>query len=330
MGDLKFEEFVLSHFEVKSKYGQEAMVRCVEHDDHSASMQVNLDTGLWLCFSCGARGGPRQLFEAFGIPFDQTEIDLDLSGVIRMLDELNKSSRTRRPVEERKYHPESYLDQFDIPTTYWKERGFTQETVDKFRFGYSPFGNYVTLPMRDMEGRLLGVTKRYMNIEDSPTGDRYHYPKGFQRKENLFASWLVAEDETAFTVALVEGAIDCAKVWQAGHPAVAIYGSSISTHQIRQLIRCNVREVVLFFDNDAAGRKIVKSCLGWQSNRRKGVLSSTYNPDLDLRNYFGVRQVQWPSNPYRSVQDKRMDATDPGDLEAADIKEMLRYTVASA
>lgn len=327
MSDLKYEEFVLHHFEVKTRYGNEAMVRCIEHDDHSASMQVNLESGLWLCFSCGARGGPRQLFESFGIPFDQTAVDLDLSGVIKTLDALNRQARSRKPAETVHIYPESYLDQFDIPTDYWETRGFTQRTVERFKFGFSPLGNFVTLPMRDMHGRLLGVTRRYMNIEDSPTGDRYKYPAGFQRKENLYASWLVAEDERASTVAMTEGALDCAKVWQAGHPAVAVYGSSVSSHQIRELLRCNVREVVMFFDNDVAGRKVAKGCLGWKTNKRKGVVTTTYDPESDLRNYVDVRTVVWPKKPYPSVQDKRMAASDPGDLDSAAIKEMLRYTV---
>jgi DNA primase len=328
MDDLKYEEFVLSHFDVKSRYGQEVMVRCFEHDDHSASMQINLESGLYICFSCNAVGGPRSLYEEFDVPYDQNAVDNDLSGVIRRLDVLNQITRSKRPKEERvRYYPESYLQQFAIPTNYWQQRGFTQETVERFQFGYSPLGNYVTLPMRDMHGRLLGVTKRYLDLDDSPTGDRYKYPFTFQKSENLFASWLVSEDETASTVALVEGALDTAKVWQAEHPAMGLYGSTLSVEQVRLLIRCGVRNVVLFFDNDAAGRKIVRSCLGETVHKRKRVTTKGYNAATDLRHHFNVSAVVWPREPYPSVQDSNSDASDPCDLDTTAIKEMLQNTV---
>jgi hypothetical protein len=245
----------------------------------------------------------------------------DLSVVIRQLDNLER--KERRPSKQTIY-PESYLDRFKMDTGYWAKRDISPATVQRFGLGFDLMGNYVTIPMRNINGELLGVCKRYMHIVDSPTGKRYKYPAGFQRRENLFAAHLIAEDETARTVALVEGALDTAKVWQAGWHAAGIYGNAISAHQIRLLVRCGVEVVILFFDNDSGGRKAHQSCLGFHTNKRKGEEVVTYNPALDLRKHFDLYAVTWPKKPLPSVQDGSEDAKDPGALSSGDIQRLLQ------
>lgn len=301
------------------------MALCIFHNDHNASMQVNRETGLFLCFSCGASGGPQTLYRELGLDF--SGVENDLSGVIRQLEEIDRQQSSRREPVKIGY-PESYLQQFDMDTNYWSLRDIGPEMVKKFKLGYDILGDYMTIPMRDMNGTLLGVTKRYRNIEDSPTGDRYKYPAGFQRKENLYASWLIAQDDGATTVALTEGALDTIKVWQAGHPSCAVYGNSLSTHQVRLLVRLGVQRVILFPDNDAGGRALAQSCVGIRTNRRKGKKIERYDPATDLRQHFEVSRVVWPQDsPYPSVTDEDEDAGDPGDLSSEAIEEMLQCAV---
>jgi DNA primase len=54
---------------------------------------------------------------------------------------------------------------------------------------------------------------------------------------------------------LVEGSLDTVRVWQAGFPAYGIYGSSLAESQITLLHRLNIEQVLLWFDNDSAGRR---------------------------------------------------------------------------
>jgi len=95
------------------------------------------------------------------------------------------------------------------------------------------------------------VVRRRLDLDDGP---KYMYYKGFPRRESLFASWLVSKKHTDHVV-ITEGSLDAVAVWQAGFPAVAQYGSSITEQQVILLRRLGITKVTLFFDNDKAGRE---------------------------------------------------------------------------
>ena len=57
------------------------------------------------------------------------------------------------------------------------------------------------------------------------------------------------------------GSLDAVAVWQAGYPAVAQFGSSISKEQIALLRRLGISRVTLFYDNDKAGQQATLSAV---------------------------------------------------------------------
>ena len=59
---------------------------------------------------------------------------------------------------------------------------------------------------------------------------------------------------------LVEGFFGCIHVWQAGFPAVALLGSSLSEEQ-EFLICSYFTNALLLFDGDDAGRQCAEDCL---------------------------------------------------------------------
>lgn len=284
----KYESVAERLFNIKVRSGPEYMVSCIFHENSgSPSMQFNVQKGLYLCFSCGARGNIQSLL---GMDTSLRETiydgDLDLSDILSKLDALNAQAG-RKPSSD--VLPESYLKRYAFPTRYWELRGFTPTTVAVFDLGYDPMEDAAIIPIRNIKGELIGVIKRML---DPDAQIRYRYPKGFPRRSSLFASWLVAEDDRA-EVAVVEGALDAAKVWQAGHPAVAQYGSSLSMEQVRLLKRLGVTGLVFFYDNDKAG---LKAADGWDDKHKK------HHPGaLDLTRDFMVRRVRYtksmPSDP---------------------------------
>lgn len=219
-----------------------------------------------------------------------------------------KLKELERPEAPTAHMREDELSQFSLSTTLWDERGLNEQTVKQFELGYDIIKDAMTVPVRNINGELLGVVRRYM---DPDMKNRYRYPKGFHKREHLFGSWLVAEDDDIHTVALTEGAIDAMSVWQAGHPAMAIYGSSMSMLQVQQLRLLGINNVTLFFDNDKVGQEIVKRCLGW----RKDDKGKWHKTDTDLRRWFDVRAVDWRTTP--------AGIKDANDLTEARIKRML-------
>ena len=288
-----FAEFAEQYLDIRSASGAEAMARCPFHDSSKYTMQFNLETGLFICFSCSEGGGYNKLAEHFGLPTNRY-VEPSLQLVMKKLNDL------RHPKKEvKKVLPETYLERFRFPTDYWSSRGFNDSTIEAFDLGYDPIRDAVTIPERDMNGVLCGVTYRFLNIDEDE--QRYQYAKGFPRRDNLFASWLVMQDESIETLGLVEGSTDSMTCWQAGCPAVGQYGSSITATQIRLLRRLGVQHIVLFFDNDEAGKKAKRYALGMRRRKRDGKVVWEYDPTTDLRRDFTVSSVRyrssWPTDP---------------------------------
>ena len=315
----RYESFVEKYLDVVNRNGPEYMCRCVYHEERNASLQINVEKGLFVCFSgsCGARGTIRTLERHLGIRIHEDAMDVD--DMRRRLEELG------RPVVVEKTLSENYLRRFSLSSGYWgtcpatcktgpgckNHRGFSPAICGAFDLGMDPMGDFATIPLRTPNGDLLGVIKRYL---DPDTELRYRYPKGFKRSRNLFASWLVANDPDATTVVLTEGSVDAMKVWEAGTPAMAVYGSSISPLQVRLMKRLGIEDVILFFDNDEAGRKCSLSARGLHQHIRGGKKTYEYRRDTDMRRDFFVRQVQY----------KPSDPGDPGDMTTDLIRERLK------
>jgi DNA primase len=234
--------------------GKEAMAMCPFHDNkHTPSMQVNLETGLWVCFVCenektgrNLGGTYKMLTRMLGKRYTEPEYSVKtLRRMVMAIEEIDlEPKQARRPISENTL--KRYLA---VHTTYWQTRGFTAETVIEWQLGYDPMTDAAIIPVRNWKGELLGVIQRYLS---GPI--KYMYPGGFPRRYDMFGSWKVKGGR----VALVEGSLDAIACWQAGVPALAQYGSSITPEQCRLLLRLGVTEAVLMFDNDKAGKKATK------------------------------------------------------------------------
>jgi DNA primase len=301
-GDQQVIDFVESHLTVSSREGVEYNVLCPIHGESHASMRVNVEKGLFFCHGCGARGGISKLARELGISY---KYDRTQAGMTRLM---NKLSMLRKgPDAPPAVLPEDLLLRYAMPTNYWTDprpsgRGFSEETVAAFDLGYDPMADVATIPIRNVHGELIGITKRHLSWHDKNDGPKYRDPKHFPKTKNLFGSWFAAQADSP-TVVITEGPLDCIKVWQAGHPAVALYGSHVSEHQIHLLRRIGTMSVVLFFDNDKAGTKAVKQAKGF-TEERDGTW--TYNPMTDLRKFFVVKRVGYTTLSERG--------DDPGDL----------------
>jgi DNA primase len=229
-----------ANLEVVIRSGDEWMCKCPYHEDRSPSLQFNVAKGLWICFSCQRKGNAKTLF---GDKFREPEPDIE--AVLAQLD-LIESVQNEAP---RKVLSESVLKRYSFPTDYWTERGFSSTIIKAFQLGYDPLENDATIPVRYMDGGLIGVIRRKL---ENDFGPKYMYPKGFPRKTTMFGSWMVAKTSTDHVV-VTEGSVDAMAVWAAGIPAVGQYGSSISREQVMLLRRLGIQRVTLFYDNDEAG-----------------------------------------------------------------------------
>ncbi|XP_068917847.1 DNA primase-like [Tenebrio molitor] len=299
---MKYESFARDNLPIITIHGTEADCRCVFHEDSKPSMRFNMELGVYFCHGCGARGNVHTLARHLGLGGVDTSVKLrDVYDALRRIEMPHNGPRRL---------PESFLSSYDLPHDYWAGRGLEEKTIKGFQLGAHVLDEFVTIPMRDINGNLLGVIKRYLDRDAMP---RYRYPKNMKKSHHLFGAWRVAKVKNAKTVVLTEGSIDAMKVWQAGYPGMAILGSEVSMEQIKVLQALDVRRVILFFDDDKAGIKCRSAALGFSEIRVGRETKKTYRRDHDLRRYFSVE-----SATYNHTSSK-----DPGDMASHEIDEAI-------
>lgn len=146
--------------------------------------------------------------------------------------------------------PETSLDGFDRvrhPYAIW--RGITQESWDRWGLSFDKDLQRIVFPVRRSNGTLIGLTGR----DVTGLSDRkYHNYSGLKRSEVLFGEQLLVQEQP---LVIVEGQIDAILVDAAtGVSAVAPLGEGFSPKHVAKICEVNPPYVVLFPDNDPAGR----------------------------------------------------------------------------
>ncbi len=122
------------------------------------------------------------------------------------------------------------------------------------------FRNRLMFPVIDVRGNVIGFSGRilgdgepkYLNSRETPV---------FSKSRNLFALNLAKKSKNGY-ILLTEGNIDVVSLHQAGFDsAVASLGTSLTPEQARLISRFT-HEVVIAYDNDAAGQKAAQRAIG--------------------------------------------------------------------
>ena len=265
---MRYAPIIEANFQVVNKSGDEYNCVCPWCSNDKPVLYANAVKGLYVCFTCHEKG---RLDELGALPLQTT------SGL------RDRLARLKQVAPEQHYYPEGWLRQFDVPTPYWtQERTLDPETVDRFGLGFDPFSNRVTLPLRDVHGRVLGVT--YRRLDDGRP--KYLHPKGFPIGRHLYGSWLL-DDVT--TVAIVEGQVDAVRCVSERVPAVALMGSRITRDQIKVLQRRGVQKVVLMLDNDSAGQHGTMAIHEALSGSGIRVVAGWYRPYWRVKDPDGLK-----------------------------------------
>lgn len=232
---------------------------CPFHKDNKPSFTINGKTGLWLCWSANCPYGQGNLVQflvyAFGMSVSKalaiTEdlpILVDLE-TIRALPPWEK----RNALEQDEVMREGLLGLYSKCPKYLLRRGFTKAILKEFQVGYDPLTDYAVIPCRDLEGRLVGISKRACS-EQEPKWVHENFSKGNIVYNAERARW----DRTTvpFKKAegiVVEGQLDC--MWMVQHGwlnTVSTLSANVTSTQVDILSRC-FSAITVFFDNDEGG-----------------------------------------------------------------------------
>jgi len=274
-------------------------------NERTPSFMVSPVKQIWKDFSSG-KGGNAIAFLMEHEHFTYPEAIRYLAKKYHIdIEETQQSSEEKAQADEREslYIVSEYAQQYfqdslfnteagkAIGMTYFKERGFTEETIQKFRLGFSPdewtaftdnalakgyqleflektgltivnadrkfdrFKGRVMFPIHSMSGRVLGFGGRILT-NDKKQAKYLNSPESeiYHKSKVLYGIFFAKQAITkADNCYLVEGYTDVIQMHQKGiENVVASSGTALTQDQIRLIHRLTPNITVLY-DGDAAG-----------------------------------------------------------------------------
>lgn len=140
---------------------------------------------------------------------------------------------------------EEELDKYRYIHPYMYERGLTAEIIERFDVGYDRERKEITFPVRDIEGRCVFIAGRSVERKF------FRLPKGMDKP--IYCSHLFRYG-TYTRAYITESFLNCLTCWKYDKPAMAMIGTG-NRRQYEILNKLPVREYILAFDPDEAGRK---------------------------------------------------------------------------
>ncbi len=299
---------VVGEFVKLKKRGTNYIGVCPFHNEKSPSFTVSPAKEIYKCFGCGKSGNTitflmehekynyvealKWLAARYNIEVEETETSPEQKQLIQTADSLYIiNGFAQKFFADQLFNTEEGKA---IALSYLKERGFTEDIIQKFQIGYNPdardtltkallanqfnkellpktglvslrnndelVDNYrgrIIFPIHGNTGKVLGFGARVIGKTDR--GPKYiNTPENeiYSKSKILYGSYFarMAIDK-ADECLLVEGYTDVVSLHQAGiENVVASGGTSLTTDQLR-LIKKYTSNLTIIYDGDSAGVK---------------------------------------------------------------------------
>ena len=309
--DLIFEtariDEVIGDFIQLKKRGVNLLGNCPFHDEKTPSFTVSPAKGIYKCFGCG-KGGNSVNFvmdhEHFSYPealkFLASKYNIFIEETVRTPEQEEAANERESMFVVSNQASEYFQDQLlnseegrVVGLSYFKERGFREDTLKKFQLGFSPekndafstfalkegfkrsflektgltitkesknydrFRGRVMFPIHSLSGRVLGFGGRI--LKNNVKAAKYlNSPESdiYHKSKILYGLYFAKNSIVKKNCCLlVEGYTDVVSMYQAGmENVVASSGTSLTIDQIK-LIKRFTNNITLLFDGDAAGLK---------------------------------------------------------------------------
>ena len=303
---VRVEEIVGDFVELK-KAGVNYKGRCPFHDEKTPSFVVSPTKGIYKCFGCQKGGNSINFIqEVQGVSYPEAlRYAADKYNIEIEEQELTPEQESRMSAKESQFIATKFANDYFqdilwntedgkvIGLSYFKERGFSEETIKKFELGYSPkkansFGkaaikagydadvlvassligknengeNYdkfkdrTIFPIHSYTGKVIGFGGRAFN----PDAKSKYLNSGetliYDKSKVLYGLNLSKQAiSKADKCFIVEGYTDVISMHQNGvENVVSASGTALGPQQI-QLIKRSTNNVTLLFDGDKAGVK---------------------------------------------------------------------------
>jgi DNA primase len=355
----RVEEVVGDFVHLKRK-GTNLWGNCPFHNEKTPSFSVSPSKGIYKCFGCGKGGNSVN----FIMDHEQHTYPEALRYLAKKYNiEIEEEQQTDEQVAEQNEREGLYLvlafaqrtftsnllnteEGQAIGLSYFKERGFSKETIDKFELGYcfdryDSFGNKaleeqynrkflidsglcleredklidrfkgrVMFPIHNLSGRVIAFGGRTLR-NDKKVAKYINSPEtDVYHKSKIVYGIYQAKSEIIKldNCYLVEGYTDVISLHQAGiHNVVASSGTSLTVEQIR-LIKRYTNNLTIMYDGDDAGIK-----------------ASFRGIDLVLEEGMNIRTVLFPDGEDPDSFSKRMDEVELTNFIQANSKDFIQF-----
>ena len=301
---------VISEYTGLKRAGSTYKCCCPFHNEKTPSFSVSREKQMYYCFGCHVGGNVYTfLMKHENMTFPEAvEYLAKRAGIELPEKELSEEDKKKQSWRARLYEVNMdaagyfhYLltktDRGKLGYEYYKNRGFTDETINNFGLGYSDiyrddlykylkskghsdelmkaaglvrfderdgpgdqFWNRVIVPITDISGKVIGFGGRVLG-DAKPKYLNTRETEIFNKGRNLFAM-NIARHSKKKGVILCEGYMDVIAMHQAGYTnATASLGTALTEAQAG-LIKRYTSDVYLAYDSDGAGVNATMRAIG--------------------------------------------------------------------
>jgi DNA primase len=300
-------EDIVGEFVSLKKRGVNLIGNCPFHNEKTPSFYVSPTKGIYKCFGCGKAGGAinflmenqqmtyvealRYVANRYNIEVEETELSEEVKEQINTRESVMIASSFAQ-----KFYTDYLLNNEEgknIGLSYFKERGFSEKTIEKFQLGFAPtkrdaftkhalangfqidilkkacltskgenstydfFYDRVMFPIHDVSGRVIAFGGRTLRSDKTlPKYINTAESEAYEKSKVLYGiSYAKHAIRKEDTCFLCEGYTDVISLHQAGvENTVSSSGTALTPDQIK-LIKRFTDNITILYDGDAAGIK---------------------------------------------------------------------------
>ena len=353
-------EEVVGDYVTLKKRGVNMIGNCPFHDEKSPSFTVSPTKGIYKCFGCGKAGNSVNFMmdheqmtypEALRYLAKKYHIEIEEKEQTPEQKEKQSSRESLQIVNTfaQKYFTKQLLEGEEgktIGLSYFKERGYDKDIIEKFQLGYNPgkwdsftaqaikegykeefllgagltkgepnkrfdfFKGRVMFPIHNITGRVIAFGGRILT-NDKKTAKYFNSPESelYNKSKVLYGLYFAKKEIVKQdNCLLVEGYTDVISVHQRGiENVVSSSGTSLTSDQIK-LIKRYTPNITILFDGDVAGIK-----------------ASFRGIDMILKEGMNVKVVLFPEGEDPDSYAKKLSKPELEDFIKTNSKDFIRF-----
>jgi DNA primase len=309
-------EYIGDKIDLK-RHGNNWSGLCPFHNDYKTP-SFSVKDNHWQCFGCHKYGDViefhklwfgqsftetvQNLAEQIGLKFD----GIELSATDPWLKAMKKAIQKPIQIQSQRLNEAAVNEYKKYQHEMTVREGWLPETTDTFGIGYCgdqydyELYDRITIPIRDIDGHLIGFSGRKTN--DNDDRKKYRFTHGVEREKLLYnLNLALPEIRQKREIVICEGYWEVLRSWEAGvKNVVALMGTACAPSQFRLILR-HSKNVILALDNDEPGQ-IATKALGDELRRfcqvRVAKLPNEYKDFGEIRDYDLIHKAIYEAKEF--------------------------------